>query len=668
MPKLPRLVTLGLVIILVQLLLLGAARLAFWAYFNNANNPVPASELLTALYVGGKFDLRLILLSLLPLLILGGFGWFSPFRSRWHRRIWLGYLTVIFAGLVLFYIFDFGHFAYLGKPLDATILRFLTDFDISAGMMWQSYPVLRLILVIVLISAAYAWLMHHLLLRVNALPSWQPSRKKRVFTATLMTFLVIFGIYGKFSYYPLRWSDAFATTHPFAPAVTINPVLYFFDTLKNKDVAYNEAKTRKYYDRMARYLGVDEPDKAALNFRREITRPGPLAGHKPNIVVVLLESFATYKTGLSGNPLDPTPHFDSLAENGLYFSDFYTPHTGTARSVFAYLTGIPDIETNRTSSRNPLIVEQHTLVNAFDDYDKLYFLGGSANWGNIRGILSHNIPALQMYEEGSYTSPRVDVWGVSDLHLFEEANEVLASQDKPFFAMIQTAGNHRPYTIPEDNRGFEFDNHDDEELKKHGFDSNAEYNSFRYMDHSVGRFMELARESDYFDNTIFVFFGDHGITGFGGEHTPDYKTHFDLTRLQVPFVLYAPKLIEPRRVDKIASELDVLPTLAGLAAPAHTNTTLGRDLLDPRFDDRRYALTINHQHIPQLGLLGEDFYFRIRADRDKPRLHDIRGDNFKQDVSEQHPDTAKRMRELTLGLYESAKYLRYHNPNTRAKH
>jgi phosphoglycerol transferase MdoB-like AlkP superfamily enzyme len=225
-------------------------------------------------------------------------------------------------------------------------------------------------------------------------------------------------------------------------------VLYFAQTLKNKKVTYSVEKTREYYDLMADYLGVQQPDKQALNFKREFPQPGPLAAKRPNIILVYLESFAAYKTTTFGNPLDPTPNFDALARNGLLFTRYYTPHTGTARSVFTGITGIPDIEMHRTSSRNPLVVDQHTLVNAFKDYNKYYFLGGSANWGNIRGILSHNIPGLDIHEEGSYESPRIDVWGISDLNLFEEANKVFKKQDKPFFAIIQTSGNHRPYTIP----------------------------------------------------------------------------------------------------------------------------------------------------------------------------------------------------------------------------
>lgn len=668
MLKLPRLAIMGLAIVLLHLLLLGAARLLFWASFDNANNPVPWSELLAAIYVGGKFDLRLTLIILLPLLVLGGFGWFSPFRGQSHRRFWLGYLTIVFAAIVLFYIFDFGYFAYLGKPLDATILRFAADIGISMGMMWETYPVFTIAAGMLVVTGVYGFLIHRLLQRVTALPAWKPTRKKKAASVTLIVFLVIFGIYGKFSYYPLRWSDAFASTHQFTPAVTLNPVLYFFNTLKNKDVSFSVEETRKYYDLMVDYLGIAEPDKQALNFRREYKQAAPLAAQQPNIVLVYLESFAAYKTTTFGNPLDPTPNFDAIAKNGILFTRYYTPHTGTARSVFTGITGIPDIETHRTSSRNPLIVDQHTLVNAFKSYNKFYFLGGSANWGNIRGILSHNIPGLDIHEEGSYESPRIDVWGISDLSLFEEANKVLKKQDKPFFAIIQTAGNHRPYTIPEDNRGFKLQHHSEEELKRSGFISNEEYNSFRFMDHSIGNFMSEIRKEDYFDNTIFVFFGDHGITGYGGEHTPAYESHFDLTSLHVPFVIYAPKLLEPRRIDKIASEVDMLPTVAGLAAPGYTNTTLGRNLLDPLYDKQRYAFSIVHDKVPELGLIGRDFLFRMRADAGQPHLYDIRGKDFKQDVTAQHPDTARLMQQLTLGIYETSKYIRFHNPNELIKH
>ena len=81
----------------------------------------------------------------------------------------------------------------------------------------------------------------------------------------------------------------------------------------------------------------------------------------------------------------------------------------------------------------------------------IYFLGGSTSWANIRGLLTNNIKGLRIYEEQDYKSSKVDVWGISDRNLFKEANNVLKQNAKPFFAVIQTADNHRPYTIPEED-------------------------------------------------------------------------------------------------------------------------------------------------------------------------------------------------------------------------
>ena len=162
------------------------------------------------------------------------------------------------------------------------------------------------------------------------------------------------------------------------------------------------------------------------------------------------------------------------------------PNTfGTARGVWASITGIADVAEsgNKTASRNPSMVDQHTIINDFDGYSKLYFLGGSTSWANIRGVLSNNIKGLRIYEQDDYTSPKIDVWGISDRNLFKEASAILKQQAKPFFAVIQTADNHRPYTIPaEDVKEFKKIDLPIDSLKKYGFENNDEMNAFRFTD------------------------------------------------------------------------------------------------------------------------------------------------------------------------------------------
>jgi phosphoglycerol transferase MdoB-like AlkP superfamily enzyme len=250
-------------------------------------------------------------------------------------------------------------------------------------------------------------------------------------------------------------------------------------------------------------------------------------------------------------------------------------------------------------------------VNEFEGYEKLYFLGGSSSWANIRGLLTNNIAGLKLFEEGSYDAPRIDVWGISDKNLFLEADKVLRKQTKPFFAIIQTADNHRPYTIPaEDLDEFHKIDVPSEALRQNGFESLAELNAFRYTDFSFRKFMETARTSPYFNDTVFVFIGDHGIGGNAGTMFPPGWTTSNLTRYHVPLLFYGPKFFRPQRIHAVASMVDVLPTLAGVAGISYRNTTMGRDLLERQQVDRgagNVAFIMDHND-RTIGVLKGSYY------------------------------------------------------------
>ena len=479
--------------------------------------------------------------------------------------------------------------------------------------------------------------------------------------------MVFFGLMAKISWYPLRWSDAFFSTHAFSAQLSSNPVIYFSNTLKNVAETYDIEAAQQAYPFMVDYLAIQQPnqqmDGRQLNYARQYNFPAA-ATSKTNIVVVILESFASYKTSLSNNPLRSTPNIERLANEGYYFKNFFTPSTGTARSVWTFITGLPDIEKNKTSSRNPLIVDQHTIINAFKDHRKLYFLGGSASWANVRGLLSSNIPDLKLYEEGSYDSPDIDVWGISDLSLFREANAVFREHPQPFFAIIQTSGNHRPYTIPEDNEGFDVWTDDDltVDVKSYGFASLEELNSFRFMDHSIGHFIKIAKKEPYFDNTLFVFFGDHGIHAPTGDHVPAFEAQLNLQGLRVPLVFYGKSVIsKPKVFDTIASEVDVLPTIASITGTSYLNTTLGRDLTDDTFNDNRYAFTIEHGSNRTIGLLSDEYYLLMQADGSNPKLHHLLSDNPRNDVADENKEVMDTLTHKLTAIWNTIRYMRENN-------
>jgi phosphoglycerol transferase MdoB-like AlkP superfamily enzyme len=130
----------------------------------------------------------------------------------------------------------------------------------------------------------------------------------------------------------------------------------------------------------------------------------------------------------------------------------------------------------------------------------------------------------------------------------------------------------------------------------------------------------------------------------------------------VPLVLYAPRHLEPRVIDEVASQLDVLPTVVNLAGASGLNSTLGRDLFDPAFAGRRHAFTIERiEKNPLLGIVSKDFYLQVSADGSQRELHRLDSDAPRADVSAEEPEATAELEQIAFGLYQAARYMRYHN-------
>lgn len=652
-------------LLIFQIVLYTIFRIGFLIYFRDNIAPVPTGLIFQHLWLGFKFDARLAMFVILPAIILINFPLNPAFKVRMMN--WL--YSIVFSVFCFLYILDVGYFSYLKLRLNATVISFLKNPMISFEMVRESYPWPLLLLLIALLSFICIYILVKFI-TPKLMGSPLQSNYRTKFAGGFIFFAIFaLGIYGSLKMYPLRWSEAFATPDAFTSNLSLNPVLYVADTYSFRNAEFEKDKVAEHYDVVAKFLGVDNPDVKTLNFVRSFPGDPQKSASQPNIVLIVMESMAYFKTGLGGSEVNPTPNLDMLAKESLLFTNFYTPTVATARSIFAAVTSLADTSKVKTGSRNPFVVNQHTIMGQFKNYDKFYFLGGSANWGNIRGVFSYNIPNLKIYEEGSYKSPRVDVWGISDLNLFKEAHENInadiAKNKKPFFAFIQSSGFHRPYTIPADSDGFVIKTPKDiseAEIRSFGFESFEEYNAMRLQDYALGRFFELAKKEDWYDNTIFVVFGDHALPHNNAKNVPDWARNLS-NGFHVPLIIHSPKRIVPGVETKVASEMDVMPTIAGLAGIPYKTRTLGRDLFNPKFDDYRAAFSYNWNAPFNISLIDKEFYFEYipyGGGRGTLVKHVDGQDNI--NVKDQYPEKYKEMEALTKGLYESARYLLNNNP------
>lgn len=652
---LPRLIKWIFYLDLFFLLIMTIFRVATWLFFKTDQVSFGAS--VPSFILGIRYDARIVSIFSLVLLLAGSIPSLNPFRSSRAKKFWIFFATLFGAILIVFYVFDFMHFRYLSQRLNASALSFLEDTRISSAMVWQTYPVIRILIGIVVVIFVFRWIIKFLYKKIaRSLVNCTKLQRVSWSIACLLLFgLLIFGRAGQ---YPLRWSDAFNTGNDFQANIALNPFQSFLSTLSFRTSTYDKVKVQHYYSVMASYLGIDKPDSANLNFKRKILKNVSGINTKPNIVIVICESFSAYKSSMWGNPLNTTPFFNEICKQGIFFDNCFTPHFGTARGVWATITGIPDVELVKTASRNPAMVDQHTIINDFAGYDKFYFLGGSSSWANIRGLLTNNIKNLHLYEEGKYDAPKMDVWGISDKNLFLEADKVLKRQHAPFIAIIQTADNHRPYSIsPEDMPEFSKVQLPPDSINKYGFESIDELNAFRYTDFGFKKFISAAKKSAYFDNTIFVFVGDHGIHGDAANMLPRAWTDNGLTGYHVPLLFYAPKLLAPKRIHEIASQVDLLPTTAGLANIDYTNTTLGRDLLQKN-ENPAIAFIMDHNN-KNIGVMKGTYYYNRQPSGSK---EDFVWADFLQSGAGDHTDSLLQVyRSLTTAFFETSRYMLLNN-------
>lgn len=615
-------------------------------------------ELGPSFWLGLKYDLRWIAILLLPIALLSLFPKLSPFDSEGSKKVWTIYLGILTLLVLFFYGADFGQFAYINARLNADALIFAEDPRESLQMIWQSYPVVWILVGLVGAVLMMVWMFRrtHVDVHEKNQNIHKFAYRRRWHAAAIL--LLGWFIYGFLMIRPLNFFKAFSLNDEFKSNLALNPLQNFFTTLRFRDPDHN-TRAKEYYPVITDFLQLQQFNNKPKGYRR-LVYPGSQALEcQPNIVLVICESFSMYKSSMSGNPLNSTPYFNELCKQGIFFDRCFSPTFGTARGVFATITGIPDVQLSKFATRNEESVNQHTIINEFDGYEKFYFIGGRSQFNNFGGLIS-NIKGVQMYEEGDYKADKLNVWGISDKNLFLEANKVMAAQKKPFFAIIQTADNHRPFNLPEEDVDFVRRNVPDEELKKYGFESLKEFNAFAYTDYCYKKFIEAASKEDYFDNTIFVFTGDHGVEGNADAVYPKAWTEQRLSDEHIPLLFYSPSLLTPQHRTETVSQIDILPTIAGLIQQPYLNTTLGRDLLDP--GKKNNAAFIIYHAPGWIGVVTDEYFYRKNIRINKEELVPVK-EGLPALTPQQEQELKKQLSQLTSAMYETSRWMLVNNKN-----
>ncbi len=285
-------------------------------------------------------------------------------------------------------------------------------------------------------------------------------------------------------------------------------------------------------------------------------------GKPKNLVIILQESLgARFVGSLGGLPL--TPNIDELSKEGWYFDRLYATGTRSVRGIEAVTTGFTPTPARSVVKLGKSQTDFFTIASLLKrhGYTTQFVYGGESHFDNMRSFFLGN-GFTSIIEEKDYTSPSfVGSWGVSDEDLMRKADSEfkrLYSEGKPFFSLVFSSSNHEPFEFP------------DGKIDLYEEPKQTRNNAAKYADYAVGEFFKLAKKADYWKDTVFLVVADHDSRVGGADLVP-------ISRFRIPGLIIADG-VEPKRDERVVSQIDLAPTLLSLMGVSDSYPMLGKDL------------------------------------------------------------------------------------------
>ena len=336
---------------LCMLLLFAMARLGLLAYNQALIADTPASTFAESFFNGARFDLRLIVYLCIPLSL----SLLSVTAMR-ARRLHVAWLTFATSLCLFFAVVELNFYREFHQRLNSLVFQYMQeDIGTVASMIWNGFPVLRLLLAWALATLLLAWLFRRIERATRArghaaAPRW-PVR-----TAVFVLLLLVCVVAARGTLRsgpPLRWGDAYTTDSMFANHLGLNGTLTLIDAADNffsdhRDNSWKATLPAEEAQQITRDLLLtprDELIDADVAAVRRVYTP-PVEGQLPqvrNVVVILMESMAGRYIGAMGNQDGITPNFDALAKEGLLFQRVFSNGTHTHQGMFATMACFPNL-------------------------------------------------------------------------------------------------------------------------------------------------------------------------------------------------------------------------------------------------------------------------------------------------------------------------------------
>lgn len=541
----------SIVFVGIGLVLFTVARMALYLVYRESFSELSGASILLAFVNGLRFDLNVLLAAFVfPLVMMNlplkGYG------KRWFKAwSWVAFATLIPTVFIL--ISDIVYFGYVQRHIVDELLSLGNDMDFIAGEALSSYLPVFIGFLAFMLLVGVLW-------RFVLLLDTRDSRHPVLALIFLGVFCFL-GIRGSLDGKPIGLVDAFSKGDTALGNLTLNGVFSTYSASVNTTIANHSFMT-------------DEEALAVLGLKDEkypVYRPG--RGKNPsglNIVFLLLESWdRNYIDSYDGKGLGLTPNFDAIAEKGLKFENFYGASQRSVQSIQAILTGVPPViglPELGTGLKLAHITQIGTIAQKFG-YTTLFIQSSKRRSYRLDSIarslgFTHFYGQQDVPIRYDYPSAKKPKWGW-DYDTFMFGLDKFDELRSPFLCFLFSGSTHSPYPDP----GERF------RVAKHSIKGQGGYlNTLHYSDWGIGEFMRAAQTKPWFEKTIFILTADHIYRS---------KPDTDISnKFRIPFVMYAPGILEPGVETEYCSHLDCLPTILDLLGFDEPYAAIGKSVFE----------------------------------------------------------------------------------------
>lgn len=536
-------------------LLMAVQKPVFLAYYAAEAAQASVGEWFAVVWHGLTLDCTVAgYVTALPLLLTLASLWVRLPDKVW-RRVLNGYFALVAVATAAIFAVDVELYRHWGFRLDATVLIYLTDPKEAAASVDFWLGVRQ-----VLLAAAYAVLMAWVYRRLTHLFDGRTLRLRASLPWSLVMLLLagcdFLAIRGGLGASVANVSKVYFSANMFLNHAATNPVFSFLSSLGDQSDYAAEYPFFDEAERAARFAELRGNDPAA-------GAPEPvLTTARPNVVVVVLESFARtlMDADVDGQPV--MPNMQRLKGEGIWFENFFANSFRTDRGEVAILSGFP-AQTRMSIMKLPaksrsLPSLARSLAGA--GYATSFSYGGDLNFTDQASYMyATGWEQLTWQKDLRFDTPPAD-WGYDDAVMcdwFADRVIALDGTGEPFLAGMLTLSSHRPFDVP-------FSKFSDKEL-----------NAFAFADECVGRMVDKLKASPAWDNLLVVLVADHGYPW------PRTLSYNEPLRHRIPMVWLGGAVAAPRVVDTYASQIDICATILGQMGIAHDDFDYSKDIFAP---------------------------------------------------------------------------------------